>query len=360
MSAEVLEAPAPIEINGVFYQNVYYQPMSKGVGADSKGLFEIKDPPCTGKSRALVIWPEDDAEETATSKRKKKAAKRVTVFCPYTLQAYQVRFTAREVSDQTAHRLTPKLIDQLAAIIDRNWKMYASFGFHRAYDVAALVLTRLGRPVPSYMRPADENLEFTETEVPNRKGKPVAESLLRPVNPSSKRGQVCAFFMKDGSGSLREAMATFDMSRSGVLTHLHGLHKDHGLGYVLQGDMATIMLPPGCTDPMDDGEQAVEHAKIVEETAIKKSGKPCKPTVTALPPKGKRREVALLLVEEASIEEVAEKVSCTTNSVRSHLHDLHTKHGFGYELSADKSRGKLITPKGWTPDYDPEDLDPLA
>ncbi len=357
MSTDTIDAP--LEMNGVFYQDVYYQPMTKGMGGDSKGLYEVKDPPNTGWSRALVVWPEDNEPETK-SKRKKKAAKRVTIFCPYTISSYQVRFTAREVANQRAYRLTPDLIDRLEAIINRNWKMYAGFGFQRAYDVAALVLTRLGKPVPNYMRPTDENLEYTETSVPNRHGKPVAETLLRPVKSTSKRGQVCAFFLEDGTGSIREAMAKFDMSRSGVLTHLHGLHKDHGLGYVLQGDMATLMLPEGCTDPMLDGAQAKEHEKAVATAAVKRAGKPCKPTVTALPKKGKRREVALALVEEGSIEEVAEKVGCTVNSVRSHLHDLHTKHGFGYELSPDKSRGKLIAPEGWTSDYDPDDIDPLA
>lgn len=358
MTAVAAAAVAPLEINGVFYQNVYYQAMTKGLGGDSRGIYEIKDPPNAGWSRALVIWPEDDAEETATSKRRKKAAKRVTVLCPYTLQAYQVRFTAREVCNQKAYRLTPELIDSLEGIINRNWKGYASFSFHRAYDVAALALTRLGKPVPNYMRPRDENLEFTETQVPNRKGKPVAEKLLRPVKSSSKRGEVCAFFMKtDGVGSIREAMATFDMTRSGVLTHLHGLHKDHGLGYVLQGDMVTLMLPPGCETPLAEASKVIAYQAT---TSAKKAGKECKPTVSALPKKGKRREVAISLVKEGSIAEVAEKVGCSINSVRSHLHDLHTKHGFGYELSADKSRGKLITPERWTPDYDPEDIDPLA
>jgi hypothetical protein len=348
---------APLELNGVFYQDVYYQPMTKGLGADSKGLYEIKDPPSTGWSRALVIWPEDN--EPKAKSRRKKAAKRVTVFCPYTLNAYQIRFTAREVANQKARRLTPDLIDRLEAIINKNWKMYASFGFQRAYDVAALVLIRLGRSVPNYMRPMDENLEYTETNVPNRHGKPVAEVLLRPVNPSSKRGRVCAFFLEEGAGSIREAMATFDMTRSGVLTHLHGLHRDHGLGYVLQGDMATLMLPKGCTDPMLDGAQAKERTKVAG-AATRGTGKPCKSVVTALPKKGKRREIAIALVAERPIKEVAERVGCTINSVRSHLHDLHTKHGFGYELSPDKSCGKLIVPKGWTPDCSPDDIDPLA
>jgi hypothetical protein len=348
---------ASIEMNGVFYQNVYYMAVSKGFAVDSKGRYEIKDPPCSGWSHALVIWPDDNEEVPEESKRRKRPAKRVTLFCPYTLEAYQISPGAREVAHQEAYPLTEDLIDRLAAIIDRNWKMYSGFGHQKAYDVAALVLTRLGRAVPSYMSPALENLEYTETEVPNRHGKPVGEALLRLVNRSSKRGQVCEFFINAEAGSIREAMAKFDMSRSGVLTHLHGLHKDHGLGYVLQGDVATIMLPPGCDNPLVDEAEARE---ITTTTSAQKAGKPCKPTVSKLPEKGKRREVALAMLTEMAIADVAEKIGCSINSVRSHLHDLHTKHGFGYELSPDKSRGKLIVPSGWTADYDPDELDPLA
>jgi len=352
---EILEK-APVEINGVFFQRVYYQPMSKGIGGDSKGIYEIKDPPNSGWSHAIVIWPEDNEPEP-TSKRKKKTANRVTVFCPYTFDSWTVRVTAREIAHQKAKRWTPELLEQTGKCIDKNWKMWAGFGFHRSYDVAAMVLTRLGLPVPNHMRPKDENLEYSETSVPNRHGKPVGEALLRPVNASSKRGQVCAFFFEGETNSIREAMAKFDMSRSGVLTPLHGLNKDHGLGYVLQGDMVTLMLPPGCDNPLVDAVKAKEQNLVA---SAKKAGKPCKPTVTALPKKGKRREVALALVEESVIAEVAEKIGCSSNSVRSHLHDLHTKHGFGYELSTDKSRAKLVTPEGWTADYDPDELDPLA
>lgn len=348
---------AELEINGVFYQNVYYMPMAQGIGADSRGRYEVRDPPNTGWSRALVIWPDDEAEPVAGSRRRVKTAKRVTLFCPYTLEAYQITPGAREVAHQTAYPLSEKLITKLEEIISRNWKMYSEFGQQKAYDVAALVLTKLGRGVPNYMTLALENLQYDEDNVPNRHGKPVGEMLLRPISRSSKRGQVAAFFMENESGSIREAMAKFDMSRSGVLTHLHGLNKDHGLGYVLQGDVATIMLPPGCTEPLADDAVVQVHTQAA---SAQRAGKACKPTVTALPAKGKRREVALSMMQEMAVADVAEKIGCTVNSVRSHLHDLHTKHGFGYELSPDKSRGKLIAPEGWTADYDPEDLDPLA
>lgn len=346
-----------IEMNGVFYQDVYYQPVTKGISVDSKGRYEITDPPNTGWSRALVVWPDDNEEPVAGSRRRKQPVKRVTLFCPYTLEAYQVTPGAREVAHQKAYPLTEALITKLATIIDRNWKMYAGFGHQKAYDVAALVLTRLGKAVPNHMSPALQNLEYDEDNVPNRHGKPVGEKLERPVSRTSKRGQVCEFFLTSEGGSIREAMAKFDMSRSGVLTHLHGLNKDHGLGYVLQGDIATIMLPPGCDNPLVDEAVAKEVAQV---SSAQKSGKPCKPTVSKLPDKGKRREVALAMLQDMAIADVAEKIGCSVNSVRSHLHDLHTKHGFGYELSTDKSRGKLIVPAGWSAEYDPEDIDPLA
>jgi len=348
---------AAIEVNGVFYQDVYYMPMTKGRGADSKGQYEVKDPPNCGWSRALVVWPEDDGSDIINPRRKKRSTKRVTVFCPYTMSSYQVSVKAREVANQRAYPLTPDLIGRLETIINRNWKANASYGFQKSYDVAALVLQRLGCAVPNYMTPALENLEFTEDVVPNRHGKPVGEKLLRPVSRDSKRGIVAAFFLEQDTGSIREAMAKFDMSRSGILTHLHGLHKDHGLGYVLQGDVATIMLPPGCDDPLAD---AVVAKKAVATQAARRAGKELGSGPFDLPKKGKRREVALAMLEEIALQEVADKVPCSLASVKSHLHDLHTKHGFGYELSDDKTRGKLITPDGWTEADPTGDLDPLA
>ena len=339
-----------IEINGISFQRAYYMPVSKGRAQDSVGRYEVTDPPSCGWSSAFIIRP----DETGS----KKPSKRLTLFCPYTMTAYQISPLAREITQIQPQELTPQLIKKLGDIIHRNWADYVKFGFQRDYDVAALVLNRLGLPVPTHISPAAEQLEYDEDNVPNRHGKPVGEKLYRPVMKSSRRGEVALFFMEEGQKSIREAMAKFDMSRSGVLTHLHGLNKDHGLGYVLTGDVATIMLPPGCTDPF------IDEAQAAEVVATTKSGKPCLPEVTELPAKGKRREVALMLLTERPLAEVAEALDCSVSSVRSHLHDLHTKHGFGYELSPDKSRGKLLVPAGWgaaPAEVDPlEDLDPLA
>lgn len=339
------------EINGIHFQRVYYLANSKGLAVSPKGRYEIKEPPTLGWSSAFIIHP-DNPEE---SHRRKKASTRLTLFSPFTFEAFQITSSAREIADIDPEPLSEDRLEVLERIMHTNWEMYTGFGFQKDYDVAALVLNRLGRRVPNTVTPAQE-VEYSETHVPNRHGKPVGETLIRPIDRTSRRGTIAQFFMT--GGSIREAMAKFDMSRSGVLTHLHGLNKDHGIGYVLQGDMAHLMLPAGCTDPLADPEEA--KAQVVTKS-VERAGKPCRPVVTPLPAKGKRREVALAMLEDKALAEVAEAIGCSVNSVRSHLHDLHTKHGFGYEFSADKSRGKLIVPTGWTPeDTSFDDLDPLA
>ena len=70
---------------------------------------------------------------------------------------------------------------------------------------------------------------------------------------SSKRGKILEFFMPNAR-SIREAMAEFGHTRSNVLSHLFMLQKDHGVGYTLVGDAATVALPPGCTDPFEPEE----------------------------------------------------------------------------------------------------------
>lgn len=332
------------EINGVSFQPAYFAVNLKGRFTDSAGIYEVRDPPTSGWSRCFVIQPDESGRK----------AKRLTVFCPYTLFAYTVTPKAREVAGLQPMDLTDKLVAKLTAIITKNWEAFSRYGLQRDYDVAALVLTRLGKPVPTYVSAKAEALEYDEDFVPNRHGKAVGEKLFKPVLRSTRRGEVLAFFMEDGQKSIREAMAKFDMSRSGVLTHLHGLNKEHGLGYVLTGDVASIMLPPGCTEPLADETQ------VQAVTSSTKSGKPCKEIVTDLPAKGKRREVALMMLQEQALEDVAAALDCSVSSVRSHLHDLHAKHGFGFEMSPDRARGRLLVPAGWVSPQSVEDLDPLA
>ena len=51
------------------------------------------------------------------------------------------------------------------------------------------------------------------------------------------------------------------MTRSNALSYLYMLQKDHGIGYELVGDIASINLPNGCTNPFK-GEQTPEPPHI--------------------------------------------------------------------------------------------------
>jgi hypothetical protein len=76
--------------------------------------------------------------------------------------------------------------------------------------------------------------------------------------------------------------------------------------------------------------------------------RPCAATVTALPEKGKRREVALACFgKKAKMADIAKQLDCSEGSVRSHLTDLHQKHGFGYTIT--DGVAELSAPKGWKP-----------
>jgi hypothetical protein len=80
----------------------------------------------------------------------------------------------------------------------------------------------------------------------------VENELKKPVPREGKRGKFLAWFLeKGGSASVREAMAEFGISRSNALSYLFLLKKDHGIGYELVGDSASIALPKGCSDPFE-------------------------------------------------------------------------------------------------------------
>ena len=92
-------------------------------------------------------------------------------------------------------------------------------------------------------------IAYEEDANKERGGKPVADNLLKPVKRDGKRGKVLEWFMDTGEArSVREAMAEFEASRSSVLSYLHNLNKDHGIGYVLVGDTALVSMPADVGD----------------------------------------------------------------------------------------------------------------
>jgi predicted ArsR family transcriptional regulator len=201
--------------------------------------------------------------------------------------------------------------------------------------------------------------EARENKEATRHGKDPEPALLKPVRRGGKRGAVVEFFLPE-TKSILEAMAVLGMTRSGVLTHLHGLNAEHGLGYYLVADQVTLILPDGCGDPFseapaakaaagrDSAKRSATEAAPDQEKAS--SGKPMADTVTELKAGSKRAAVALALLGGwKALQAVAEEALCSPASVRSHLHDLHTKHGVGYEYNSDRTKARLLAPEGWRP-----------
>lgn len=207
-----------------------------GVGAKNKSFsrsrFEVKDPPCNGSSRAFFIRPDPEPEG---QKRKRQAT--VTIFSPFNLEAYVVSENAAEV--RYAHAVDLDTT-RVVAIIKRSWETCQKYGFQRAYDVAALVLTDLGQEVPTKLEAVGARAEQQNKK---KGGKPVNEEKLSSVKPGGKRAQVAEAFDNPEPVSMLEIMARLGMSRNTVLTHLHRLHTEHGVGYEVIGDCARLVYP---------------------------------------------------------------------------------------------------------------------
>lgn len=313
--AQLAEADDLVEVKDLTLQSVYYLrgPVPKSLRAFWPRYYII-DPPSSGYSRAMVLHG---------------GGNRVTLFSPFSLQAYAIPSNAGEFGDGEVIPFTRERVDFYVDLIVRKWTEFRGYGFQRDYDVAARVLLALGAEVPVFdaLDPGGDDRVV--------RGKAVNARLVRPVRRDSRRGQVAEFF-RDGSRSLLEAMASLDMTRSGVLTHLHGLSMEHGFGYELRGDSATLLMPPGCDDPFKGGDARTRKVHVAGTDD----------EMTAVPAGTKRAAVAMAASDgwkEVSL--IAEAAGCTEASVRSHLHDLHAKHGVGFELSPDRRQARLLDPE---------------
>ena len=199
----------------------------------------VKDPPCAGWGHAFVI----------------KGEKRSTVFCPYSLKAYTVPTNCSEIEEAGEPAEYPA--EWLVEHIRDRWEVHQKRGWQSDYDVAAKVLTMLGEEVP------DQVMKGGEVDERKKGGKEPAAELLKVVKLKGKRGQFLKWFLdNEMSGSVRGVMIEFDMTRSNALSYLHAINKDHGIGYELVGDTATIILPGDCTWPFD---QEQEMRTLTEE-----------------------------------------------------------------------------------------------
>lgn len=223
-------------LEGIEWTRIYY--VKGELPRGSRQRTDVKDPPTSGWQNAIIM----------------RGEKRSTIFCPYSFQSWNVRndcaeiMSARDKFGDEEPDDDPKYhFDWLSKFIPRKWDEYQSIGYQRDYDTAALVLRKMGLPVP------EQKIKGGEEDTRKKGGKPAGEKLIKIVNVKSKRGKFLKWFIDGGkSKSVREAMAEFSMTRSNALSYLHMINKDHGIGYDLVGDTATIVLPEGCDDPFED------------------------------------------------------------------------------------------------------------
>ena len=213
-------------LEGLDWVRIYYVRGTMPKGA--RLHYAVKDPPTSGWQHAIVI----------------RGEKRSTIFCPFTFDAWTVRNDCAEL--ETCLEDVEFRPDWFAEFMPKKWTEFQSFGWNKDYDTAALVLKRMNLPVPEQL------LKGGEEDTRKKGGKEVAAKLLKVVKKASKRGKFLDWFLSgDGPRSIREAMAEFSMTRSNALSYLHMINKDHGIGYELVGDTASIVLPKDCANPFD-------------------------------------------------------------------------------------------------------------
>lgn len=291
--------------------------------------FEITDPPTSGYSHAVII----------------PGPKQSTVFCPFSLNAYRVNNRSGEVDTATKVEISN---ERLASLIYRTWEECIKLGFQRDFAVAAMVLTEIGQPVPKFVPPPQDSREDSK-----RGGKPIDEAALKPCRPSSKRGEVAAFFMHDEPQSLHEAMARLNLSRSGVLSHLFTLNRDHGVGYELVSDCARLLVPEGFdlfayVEP-ERTPRAEKPARAEGEAPRRRGGgKPInEAALKPIPEPGKRATVARLFVDGwHDVSAAMATLDLDRSAVLSHLFTINKENGLGYELSEDGTQARLLVPEG--------------
>lgn len=184
----------------------------------------VSDPPHSGWGHALLIVGE----------------KRGTLFCPFTFEAFQLRMDAAEIAQSLPCEVDADRIKWFEDKLLANWKEFQTLGLMKDYDTAALIMKRMG------MEPPADLLKGGEEDTRTRGGKESLGVLLKPVKRKGKRGNFLQYFLdNEGSRSVREVMAEMEMTRSNVLSYLYTLNKDHGIGYHLVGDTATLDLPEG-------------------------------------------------------------------------------------------------------------------
>jgi len=198
--------------------------------------YQIKDPHTCGWSHAFVLYVNGKVDEDTNE----LVFKRCIIICPFTLNAYHVSVSAKEIVEVIS--ITEEDLDSKVERLRNKWKECNSFGFQRGYDEVASLFQMLGEDIPEVSLDRVNSNKALERKA----GKDRLQVLIRPLKKHTKRGMVLDFFLKNDFVPLRAAMSELGMSRSLVLSHLSDGNKYHGTGYIIMSnDTCKLTLPEG-------------------------------------------------------------------------------------------------------------------
>lgn len=232
--AEQSTASADIE-----WRRVYWQP---GQPKGTRFTAEVSDAPCSGHQAAL-FW---------------RDGKRFRIFCPYSMKSFSVSDQSQEYAGSAPCETFDR--EYVTQLIQRKWANHEKLGIPADFDTASEALQRLGGIAPQ--RKPETRPEDTEKRAG---GKYPAPKLLKPIVDGSKKAEVFKFF-REGGRSVNEGCKHFSregaiMSRSNLLSQLFCLHRDHGIGYSLNGDRVALQVP-GEVDPIQQPQPKKEKKNV--------------------------------------------------------------------------------------------------
>lgn len=88
--------------------------------------------------------------------------------------------------------------------------------------------------------------------ISTRGGKLPAAALIRPIKADKKIGKVLSWLL-EGPQDINKMANKFEITRACAMCYLAVLHKQHGVGYSMTGEIAHVSLPVGCKDPFKKG-----------------------------------------------------------------------------------------------------------
>lgn len=194
----------------------------------------IKDPPCGGATLALILPDKQGPAIMPWDGEEIEGRRRHALLHLNTLRAWTIPNTAGEIATATP---APDYLtrDRVVECLLKSWNSVSTHGLDKAdLAITSRVLGLLGAEVP-LKRPQKVR------KATRSRGKPLEVARLKAVKSGTRRAELCELLEKPRS--IHELMGSMSLSRSAVLSHLHCLHRDNGLGYLLEGDSVTLLHP---------------------------------------------------------------------------------------------------------------------